>query len=1044
MPPSPAPDMASPSAVKGERLQISRWRRWLVFGVVLLNLIVAGIELNNLHASRDNTLEQVRQTTGNFGNLLEHNLSDSARRINLTLQHLVDTLERDLARKHWQDLAVDTLLQTHLQRLPEVISLRLSDAKGDLRWGTGTNRTQPASIADRSHFLQLKAIPDHPMLVSEPLALRIEKTWAIIFSLAYRNPDGRFAGIVSAAVPVEHFNRQLARLDLGPHGSVVLRHDNLALVTRHPAIPGPNGAIGSKNATPEYRTAFASGARQSSYFTPLAPDGYSRTIAFRRIEGLPMVALVGMAPEDYLGPWHDELRNTLLLYGAFLLLSLTAAWIIDRFWQQHLRDFAARHASEEHLRSFVVNQPGIAYIINQQGAVTLAEGQGLKLLGLQPGDIIGQSAQAIYREAPDIHDKLSLALAGDAQTFETRLGARTFETWIGPLRELNGEIHGALGIASDITVRKQAETELAQQHEKLGALVAERTSALANSYNTLSNLIRSPLLSATREVAIAHLLAQSGDTMNVARASLWQLAGDQHSLSCRHLWQSGGVARQPAPSLSVADYPDYFAAILKDEPIAADDALNHPATAALAASYLTPMGIGAILDIPVHVNEELWGVVCLEHEGAARKWGPEQITFAVGVAALVALVIEKNLRREAELDLLVAKEAAETANIAKSAFLANMSHEIRTPLNAITGMAHLLHRSPLSEAQSDKVSKIASAGAHLLNVINDVLDLSKIEAGKLTLEDAPVVVPALLGNITALLEQKVRDKGLQLRCECEPLPDPLHGDPTRLQQALLNYASNALKFTDAGHIILRVKLAEQTPDSATLRFEVEDTGIGLSSEAQARLFTAFEQADNSTTRQYGGTGLGLAITRKIAQQMGGSAGVSSQPGAGSTFWFTAILRRGPANTPAPLPLSDSAEQTLRRQHAGKRILLVEDEPINQEIACLLLETAGLTVDVANNGQEAVSKAATGAYAAILMDMQMPLLDGLGATRLLRQSPDHRETPILAMTANAFAENKEQCLAAGMNDFISKPVHPEVLYSTLLNWLPAPASNPPLR
>jgi PAS domain S-box-containing protein len=391
--------------------------------------------------------------------------------------------------------------------------------------------------------------------------------------------------------------------------------------------------------------------------------------------------------------------------------------------------------------------------------------------------------------------------------------------------------------------------------------------------------------------------------------------------------------------------------------------------------------------------------------------------------------------KQAERALQEAKESSDSANRAKSAFLANMSHEIRTPLNAITGMAHLLRRSGLTAQQADKVDKIENAGSHLLEIINAVLDLSKIEAGKFTLEDVPLRVEALLGNIASMLGQKAREKGLAFHTETVSLPHHLNGDPTRLQQALLNYAANALKFTKTGQITLRVKEESQTATTATLRFEVEDTGIGIAPEVLPKLFNTFEQADSSMTRSYGGTGLGLAITKKLAALMGGSAGVDSTLGEGSTFWFTAVLRKTDASAVETLSEGESsAEQALQRDHSGQKILLVEDEPINREIAQLLLTGVGFQVDLAENGLEAVEKARANDYAAILMDMQMPLLDGLAATRQIRRLPEHRATPILAMTANAFDENREQCIAAGMDDFIAKPVAPEVLYEILLRQL----------
>jgi signal transduction histidine kinase/ActR/RegA family two-component response regulator len=390
--------------------------------------------------------------------------------------------------------------------------------------------------------------------------------------------------------------------------------------------------------------------------------------------------------------------------------------------------------------------------------------------------------------------------------------------------------------------------------------------------------------------------------------------------------------------------------------------------------------------------------------------------------------------------VIAATRAAEAASQAKSIFLANMSHELRTPMNAIIGMTDLVLRQSNDPKQIDQLGKVKTASAHLLHIINDILDISRIEAERLQLEQLDFRLGQVLENLVSLLGPRATEKGLNLLVQVQEglAARRFKGDPTRLGQILLNLAGNAHKFTQQGTITLCASLIEETPDSVLLRWEVTDTGIGIDADAQARLFTAFEQADNSMTRKYGGTGLGLAISQRLVQLMGGEIGVESSPGQGSTFWFTVRLGlAGELVTPEPTCAQDSAEARLKSHYAGTRVLLVEDEPVNQEVSRSLLEDVGLIVDLAEDGQQALELAQQQCYALILMDMQMPVMNGVDATRAIRNlgaNSLNNATPIIAMTANAFDDDRQVCLDAGMHDHIAKPVEPDLLYETLLKWL----------
>ncbi len=394
-------------------------------------------------------------------------------------------------------------------------------------------------------------------------------------------------------------------------------------------------------------------------------------------------------------------------------------------------------------------------------------------------------------------------------------------------------------------------------------------------------------------------------------------------------------------------------------------------------------------------------------------------------------------------DLDEARKLAESAAQTKADFLANMSHEIRTPMNAIIGFSALTLNTDLDRKQRDYVRKIELSGKHLLGIINDILDFSKIEAGKLSVEHADFELEELMETVSNLIFDKTSAKGLALTFEIdEHVPRHLVGDALRLGQILINYGNNAVKFTESGEIAVSARVVEETEADVLVRFAVRDTGIGLTGEQIGKLFQSFQQADTSTSRKYGGTGLGLSISKQLAGLMGGEVGVESGYGTGSTFWFTARLGKGIARErtahDSPMAPPDRGLSSIR----GAVVLLAEDNEFNRQIACELLTGAGFVVDAAENGEKVIEMLDQRAYDIVLMDMQMPVMDGIAATIAIRGDDRFRDLPVIAMTANVMGVDIEKCMNAGMQDHIGKPIDPGELFKKLLEWIkPAPHMGP---
>ena len=381
--------------------------------------------------------------------------------------------------------------------------------------------------------------------------------------------------------------------------------------------------------------------------------------------------------------------------------------------------------------------------------------------------------------------------------------------------------------------------------------------------------------------------------------------------------------------------------------------------------------------------------------------------------------------------------SADAANTAKRSFLVNISHEIRTPLHAITGLAHLVKSQPLSAQQAEWIGRLDVAGQHLVDLIEGILDISAIDAGRLELREGPIDIGKIIGDVSFMVAEKAQINRVSLRSTVPVLPGGIVGDAIRIRQALLNLVTNAVKFTEDGEVHVQAGIEEQEHAWIRLRFDVVDTGCGVSSEVQARLFNAFEMGDTALSRRSGGTGLGLAITRLLAEKMGGTTGVRSVIGQGSDFWFTVRLKVADAEPDSGFEFEDLdlLKQRVSALHANRRVLVVDDDPVNREIACHLLELSGLSVDAASGGRSAVEMASVNHYDLVLMDIQMADIDGLEATRQIRKTRLGLKTPIVAMTANAFGADHDNYSESGIDETLVKPVRPQALYRCVLKWLP---------
>ncbi|HMW22081.1 MAG TPA: PAS domain S-box protein [Burkholderiaceae bacterium] len=707
----------------------------------------------------------------------------------------------------------------------------------------------------------------------------------------------------------------------------------------------------------------------------------------------------------------------------------------------------AQHKAQMLRDTLIESVAGIFFAIDREGRLVQWNRRVEELTGFRGEDLrrlplLGHFAEA---DRARVSEGLARGFAQGEARLEAELlthdGRQLPYLFVG--RRLDTDPEPLLvGTGVDIGERVRAEQELRTYRQHLEDLVATRTEQLEALNRRLHR----------EDERLRALLALSQQANQRDEASLWQggltvalRLTESHS-GCVLACSSDGPQPQPLAQAGHAN---------REPPCCPWWRLAQQACASGTVGLSPADERDAAIAVPILEDGHPILLLCVAGKAGGYDRDDERELALVG-ADLWSIV----QRRRTEIELHRAKLAADAASQAKSAFLANMSHEIRTPMNAVVGFAHLLRRDPLTPRQLDHLDKITAASDHLLEVINDILDFSKIEANKVDLQREHFDLPASLARIADMMQSRLRHKAVALHVEVAPgTPRRVAGDRLRLEQVLLNLAGNAVKFTEHGQVTLAVQPVPGDGAPLRLAFEVRDTGIGIGEREIGRLFEAFEQADVSTTRRYGGTGLGLAISRRLVELMGGRIEVHSRLGEGSTFRFELPLEAaaddepdarpsGPALSPVPLPkatavaASDEPTATSEPVHAGPapllgaRILLVEDNPINQEVACDLLHSLGCLVVVAADGAAALHKVENGSFDLVLMDVQMPVMDGLEATTAIRRLPGRARLPIVAMTANAFAEDRRRCLTAGMNDFLIKPVEPAALRQCLLHWLAA--------
>lgn len=1001
---------ANPSKLNKPDRRIGRLI-WL--GTLIANLIIISLATVVVLESRKNALAEAQRLTDNYAEILESNISGFVSKIDIALLNVID----EVADQERQGGVNVHKLQSFIVRqnahIPESLGIRISSADGQIRYATSTMPVTPVNIADRPYFIELRDQPTAGLVISPPLMGRAVLRPVIVLARRISKADGSFAGVAHVSVPADYFIRSFARLDLGSQGNSGL-WTRTNLIARYSKDDPAGANTGSSTPSAQLRQLLDSQKIEATYQAVSGVDGISRIYRFHKVEPYSLFLVVGLADADYLADWQHHSQRI----GGLLLLFFLATGVFARLvhvsWQRRelaqlqLNDLnaalrqrndeveAARQQSELILASAGEGICGV----DSQGKVTFINRAAQEMLGWEAHEIIGADLHALshhhYSDNRPFPAETCPVFAtlqdGDKRQvadgcYWRRDGTSFPVEYVVAAIVQEGRISGAVNAFRDVTERRRNEQELDDYRHKLEILVKERTAALMET-----------------EARASHLLASSaGGLYGIDRCGVITFV---NPAACEMLgYRAEQMVGQPAHSLFHHSHAD---------------GTNYPGSA--CPSYLA-----LVLGQRVRVDDEVYWHADGHPIAVIYATHPMEIDGQINGAVTSFIdVTEQRAAAEARERAVI---AAENLAQARSDFVANMSHEIRTPLNGVLGFADIGHRNyQNSEKARSAFAKIIVSGKRLLGVINDILDFSKIEAGKLRIEQIPVSVLDIVNQTIEIVADRVSAKQLQLRVELAPdLPESCISDPLRMGQVLLNVLSNAIKFTEAGRVVLSV-----TRQNKALIFKVADTGIGIGEQQLGELFSPFHQADTSATRRFGGTGLGLAISKRIVELMGGHISVESTLGVGSTFTFALPFLLPADVTVEVLGHSLSCAEAGEKVLAGMSILVAEDEPINQALLEESLRLDGASVTLAGNGREAVelvTKHGGNAYDMVLMDLQMPEMDGYEASRrILALAPD---LPIIAQTAHAFAEEREKCIAVGMRGHIAKPINPDELVQLIL-------------